>query len=59
MSRQQKKVRWDVSGFGKRGIFLARHIAGAVSQFKKAFNLPVKSHRIEGNWPGIHVDLAK
>jgi len=55
MRRKQRKVWWRVAGHEKSGRFLARHPAGAVAQFRRAFHLPIKSDRINGTWPGVHV----
>ncbi len=55
---KQRKVLWRVVGFGFVRKFLARHPAGAVSQFRKDCNLPIKSDRVNGGWDGVSVNVV-
>jgi hypothetical protein len=57
MKAKDRKYIFDISGFGKRNRYYARTLNNAVSQFRREFQLLLKTDPETGGWKGISYDV--
>jgi hypothetical protein len=50
---------FTVAGFGHRSQFIAKTVGGAVSMFRRKWNLTLHTDRDTGGWKGISTDCKK
>ena len=53
MKARNRRYMFEISGFGKRGKYVAKTLNNAVCQFRKEFQLVLNTDFETGGWQGI------
>lgn len=54
---RRPKALFIISGFGRRGKYIAKTAGNAVTKFRREFQLQIKSDPETGGWKHISIDV--